>query len=89
MFTIRCILISVKFGTHIIQPIQLCMHNGRAPRETLILENQLRKIALYGVFDTLQKLTATTMALLFATANPIILSGLFTAKSIGPVSSVD
>lgn len=92
MFTIRCLFTSVEFGARIIQPYST-LRKGHAPAETSILENQLRKVAVYGVFDTLRKrqwaLTAATMSLLLATLNPIIVSGLFTTKASGRTSPID
>ncbi|CAG8260359.1 unnamed protein product [Penicillium salamii] len=87
MFAIRCLFTSVEFGTRIVQPYST-LRKGSAPPETTILENQLRKIAVYGVVDTLRKkqwaLAAATIALLLAAINPILVSGLFTAKVSGP-----
>ena len=92
MFTIRCLFTSVEFGVRILQPYST-LRKGCAPPEISILENQLRKIGIYAVFDTLRKkqwaLTAATAALLLATVNPIIVSGLFTAKVSEPTSSMN
>jgi hypothetical protein len=92
MFIIRCLFTSVEFGSRIVQPYSR-LREGLAPPETSILENQLRKIAPYAVFDTLRKkqwaLTAATMSLLLAAINPIVVSGLFTAKSSEPTFPVN
>lgn len=92
MFTIRCLFTSVEFGTRIVQPYSL-LREGSAPPETTILENQLRKIALYGLFDTLRKrqlaLAAATSSLFLAAINPIVVSGLYTAKDSWPTSPMN
>lgn len=92
MFTIRCLFTSVEFGTRIVQPYSLLREGSAAP-ETTILENQLRKIALYGLFDTLRKrqlaLAAATSSLFLAAINPIVVSGLYTAKASWPKSPMN
>ncbi|CAG7930768.1 unnamed protein product [Penicillium olsonii] len=92
MFTNRCLFTSVEFGTRIVQPYST-LRKGSAPPETTIFENQLRKIAVYGVFDTLRKkqwaLAAATTSLLLAAINPIVVSGLFTTKVSGPTSPMN
>ncbi|KAJ5780636.1 hypothetical protein N7457_005796 [Penicillium paradoxum] len=92
MFIIRCLFTSVEFGTRTVQPYSR-LWEGRAPPETTILENQLRKIAPYAVFDTLRKQqwspAAATISLFLATLNPIVVSGLFTTKVSGPTSPVN
>ena len=85
MFIIRCLFTSVEFGARIIQPY--CrLREGSAPPET-IFENHLRKIALFGVLDTLRKkqwaLAAATVSLLLAAINPIVVSGLYTIEAEG------
>ncbi|KAJ5094143.1 hypothetical protein N7456_010004 [Penicillium angulare] len=86
MFIIRCFFSSIEFGTRIIQPYSQ-LREGSAPPETTIFENQLRKIAVFGVFDTFQKkqwaLAAATTSLLLAAINPIAVSGLYTVKPMG------
>ncbi|KAJ5164017.1 uncharacterized protein N7500_005847 [Penicillium coprophilum] len=92
MFIIRCLFTSVEFGTRIVQPCSR-LREGFAPAETSIFENQLRKIAPFAVFDTLRKrqwaLTAATISLLLAAINPIVVSGLFTAKATGRTSPMN
>ncbi|KAJ5835440.1 hypothetical protein N7447_001466 [Penicillium robsamsonii] len=92
MFIIRCLFTSVEFNTRIIQPYSR-LRQGLAPPETSILENQLRKIAPFAVFDTLRKrqwaLTAATISLLLAAINPIVVSGLFTTKASGLASPMN
>lgn len=92
MFTIRVAFTSVEFGARIIQPYVL-LREGSAPPQTTIFENQLRKIALYGVFDNLQKkqwtLAAATTSLLLAAINPIVVSGLYTAEASWPTSPMN
>ncbi|KAJ5705923.1 hypothetical protein N7536_001612 [Penicillium majusculum] len=89
MFTIRVVFASVEFGARIVQPYTL-LREGSAPPQTTIFENQLRKIALYGVFDNLQKkqwaLAAAITSLLLAAINPIVVSGLYTAEASWPTS---
>jgi hypothetical protein len=92
MFIIRCLFTSVEFGTRIMQPYSR-LREGLAPPETSILENQLRKISPYALYDTIRKkqwaLSAATMSLLLAAINPILVSGLFTAKASGPTSPMN
>ncbi|KAJ5607236.1 hypothetical protein N7537_003855 [Penicillium hordei] len=92
MFTIRVVFTSVEFGARIVQPYAL-LREGSAPPQTTIFENQLRKIALYGVFDNLQKkqwtLAAATSSLLLAAINPIVVSGLYTAEASWPTSPMN
>ncbi|KAJ5401749.1 uncharacterized protein N7487_007645 [Penicillium crustosum] len=92
MFIIRVVFASVEFGARIVQPYAL-LREGSAPPQTTIFENQLRKIALYGVFDNLQKkqwaLAAATTSLLLAAINPIVVSGLYTAEASWPTSPMN
>lgn len=92
MFTIRVVFASVEFGARIVQPYAL-LREGSAPPQTTIFENQLRKIALYGVFDNIQKkqwtLAAATTSLLLAAINPIVVSGLYTAEASWPTSPMN
>lgn len=92
MFTIRVVFASVEFGARIVQPYAV-LREGSAPPQTTIFENQLRKIALYGVFDNLQKkqwtLAAATVSRLLAAINPIVVSGLYTAEASWPTSPMN
>ncbi|KGO63645.1 Protein of unknown function DUF3433 [Penicillium italicum] len=89
MFIIRVVFASVEFGARIVQPYAR-LREGSAPPQTTIFENQLRKIAFYGVFDNLRKkqwaLAAATTSLLLAAINPIVVSGLYSAKASWPTS---
>ncbi|KGO56618.1 Protein of unknown function DUF3433 [Penicillium expansum] len=92
MFIIRVVFASVEFGARIVQPYAR-LREGSAPPQTTIFENQLRKIALYGVFDNLRQkqwtLAAATTSLLLAAINPIVVSGLYTAKASWPTSPMN
>ncbi|KAJ6132458.1 hypothetical protein N7471_007673 [Penicillium samsonianum] len=84
MFTVRCLFQSVEFGARILQPY-VELRKGSAPPETSIFENQLRKIAAFGVVDALRKrqwaLAGATLTLLLAAATPIVVAGLYTNLS--------
>lgn len=92
MSAIRCLFQSVEFGARVVQPYAR-LRQGAAPPETSILENQLRKIAIYGIFDTLRKkqwaLAAATTSLLPAGVTPIVVSGLYTANTSWPTSPMN
>lgn len=92
MFTIRVVFTSVEFGARIVQPYAR-LREGSATSQTTIFENQLRKIAVYGVFDNLRKkqwiLATATTSLLLAAINPIVVSGLYTAKASWPTSPMN
>ncbi|KAF7171126.1 hypothetical protein CNMCM6106_005613 [Aspergillus hiratsukae] len=92
MFAIRCLFQSVEFGARVVQPYAR-LRQAAAPPQTSILENQLRKIAIYGVFDTLRKkqwaLAAATTSLLLAGVTPIVVSGLYTANTSWPTSPMN
>ncbi|KAL5360844.1 hypothetical protein BJX96DRAFT_184846 [Aspergillus floccosus] len=89
MFAIRCLFQTVEFGARVFQPY-LLLRRGAAPPDKTIFENQLRKVAIYGVFDSLRKrqwaLAAATIALLLAAINPIVVSGLYVVKASAPTS---
>ncbi|KAJ5110266.1 hypothetical protein N7532_002911 [Penicillium argentinense] len=87
MFAVRCLFQSVEFGARIIQPYSR-LRKGSAPPETTIWENQLRKIAAYGVYDAFRKgqwaLATATIALLLGAITPIFVSGLYTTADSEP-----
>lgn len=89
MFTVRCLFQSVEFGARIFQPY-VELRKGSAPPETSIFENQLRKIAAFGVVDALRKrqwaLAGATLTLLPAAATPIVVAGLYTVGNPMPTS---
>lgn len=90
MFGVRCLFQSVEFGARVFQPY-VELRKGSAPPETSIFENQLRKVAAFGVFDALRKrqwaLAAATLTLLLAAVTPIVVAGLYTIGSPMPTSS--
>ncbi|EAU31717.1 predicted protein [Aspergillus terreus NIH2624] len=89
MFAIRCLFQTVEFGARVFQPY-LLLRRGAAAADKTILENQLRKVAIYGVFDSLRKrqwaLAAATIALLLAAITPIVVSGLYMVQASAPTS---
>jgi hypothetical protein len=87
LFGIRCFFQSVEFGARMVQPY-FRLRQASAPPETSILENQLRKISLYGLWDSFRKgqwaLTAATLSLLLGAVLPIVVSGLYTTGQSEP-----
>lgn len=81
MFAVRCLFQSIEFGARIFQPY-VELRKGDASSETTVFENQLRKIAAFGVVDALRKrqwaLAAATLTLLLAAITPIVVAGLYT-----------
>ncbi|KAJ5831711.1 hypothetical protein N7474_000022 [Penicillium riverlandense] len=84
MFAIRCLFQSLEFGARVFQPYSL-LRQGSAPSETSIFENQLRKVSIYAVYDTLRKrqwaMATASLSLLFGAVTPIVVSGLYTTSS--------
>lgn len=84
MFAIRCLFQAMEFGARIFQPY-VRLRQGAAPPNVSIMENQQRKIAIYGVFDAFRKqqwaLGSATLALLLAALPAIVVSGLYMADN--------
>lgn len=91
LFGIRCFFQSIEFGARIVQPY-FRLRQTSAPPETSILENQLRKVSIYGVWDSLRKrqwaLTAATLSLLLGAVLPIVVSGLYTTAQSEPETDI-
>ncbi|OQE25189.1 hypothetical protein PENSTE_c006G07048 [Penicillium steckii] len=91
MFAIRCLFTCVEFGVRVMQPYS-ALRGKSAPPETTIYENQLRKIAIYGLAETLQKqqwaLAAATTSLFLAAMTPVVVSGLYTVDTSWPTSHI-
>ncbi|CAG8032889.1 unnamed protein product [Penicillium olsonii] len=87
MFIIRCLFTCVESGVRIIQPYST-LRGKSAPPETTIFENQLRKIAIYGLIETTRKkqwaLAAATASLFLAAMTPAVVSGLYTVDAPWP-----
>ncbi|KAJ5621127.1 hypothetical protein N7510_005111 [Penicillium lagena] len=92
MFGIRCLFQSVEFGARVFQPYSV-LTQGSAPAETSILENQLRKISIYAVYDTLCKrqwaMATASFPLLLGAITPIVVSGLYTTRNSVAISSLN
>lgn len=92
MFTIRCLFSCIEFGARVFQPYSV-LREGNASPESTIKENQLRKIAIYGLFDNLRKrqwaLAAATASLFLAAILPVVVSGLYTVQTSWPTSPIE
>jgi len=91
MFAIRCLFTCVEFGVRVMQPYS-ALRGKSAPAETTIHENQLRKIAIYGLAEALRKqqwaLAAATTSLFLAAMTPVVVSGLYTVDTSWPTSPI-
>ncbi|CAI7647952.1 unnamed protein product [Penicillium manginii] len=91
MFSIRCLFTCVEFGVRVVQPYSFLRGRFASP-ETTIYENQLRKIAIHGLIDTIRKrqwaLAAATASLFLAAITPVAVSGLYTVEASWPTSPI-
>ncbi|KAK2734871.1 hypothetical protein FQN57_001434 [Myotisia sp. PD_48] len=79
-FGLRCLFQMIDFNARIFHPFHH-LPKGNTRADISVLENQHRKIPVYGIFDSLRKrqwaLVASTLTLLLAAFLPIAVSGLY------------
>lgn len=84
MLSVRTLFRSLEFSARIFQPYHYLLRGG-APGD-ILLEDQHRKISVYGFTSALQKghwaLAAATLSVLLSSALPIAVSGLYTTSTV-------
>lgn len=85
MLLVRILYFNLEYSARALQPYS-ALRRGGASADVSLLEDQHRKIAIYGFFDALRKrhwaLAAAILSVLISFALPIAVSGLYTTGTV-------
>ena len=85
MLLVRILYFNLEFAARVLQPYST-LRRGGASADASLLEDQHRKIAIYGFFDALRRrhwaLAAAILSVLVSFVLPIAVSGLYTTDTI-------
>ncbi|EFR01280.1 hypothetical protein MGYG_04285 [Nannizzia gypsea CBS 118893] len=91
MLGVRSLYECVYFSTRVFQPYHE-LKRGHASPERSIMDNQHRKLAIVGVWDTLTKrqwsVMAAGIAILIGPSLPIVVSGLYNVSNVASASNI-